>query len=48
MTRQEKVEMAGELFKKSVPMTKIAEKIGRSRMAVYHKVRMFEDEVTNG
>ena len=31
-------------WKKGLHYTEIAEKVGRSRMAVYHKVRMFEDE----
>lgn len=32
------------LWKKGLHYTEIAERVGRSNMAVYHKVRMFEDE----
>lgn len=36
------------LWQKGLHYTEIAEKIGRSKMAVYHKVRMFEEEVMHG
>ena len=32
------------LWKKGLHYTEIAPMIGRSRMAVYHKIRKFEDE----